>query len=148
MGLLRSSAAGVCSGALARSLVLHVANRSARTHHARRPVTNVATCHECTASNAFRSVGLVGSGTASPATAPATSFARQRPCRLRLRRCPEKSRSELHQPILNTPLQLLEGARRKNHRIRGSKKALCVINFNERQQNETTTVDGTGFYRL
>jgi hypothetical protein len=148
MGLPRSSAVGVCSGALVLSLVHHVVNQSAKIHPAKRPVTNAAISHEYTALNAFRSAGLAGFGTASPAIAPATSFVRQRLCRSRLRRCPEKSRREPHQPIQNTPRQPLEGALPESHHTKGSNEASSVINFNERKQNETLIVGSIGFDRL
>ena len=72
MASLKSNAVGVCSEVPGHSHAPLADNRSARIIRAKRLVTNAAICHECTALNAYRFAGLVGSGIASPATAPAT----------------------------------------------------------------------------
>jgi len=117
MVTLKINAVGVCSKVPGHSHAPLADNRSARIIRARRLVTSAAICHECTVSNVYRFAGSVGSGIASPATALATYSARQQPCRLNLRRCHEKSKSERLRLMLSAPHRRQGAALQNNPRF-------------------------------
>jgi hypothetical protein len=94
MGSSRSNAVGVYSVVQEHFNAPLVDSRSAKITLARRPATNAAISHECTALNAYRFAELVGSGIVNHATVLATYLAHQRPCRLRSKKCREKFKRE------------------------------------------------------